>query len=108
MESSNMLIMINIRECGGMVKETEMGSMSTQMAIFMMDSGSMIWNKGKENLRWQLGINIKDNGLQAKRMVWVSTFLQMEIFMKVSSITETDKDKGATHGQIRAITEDNG
>lgn len=42
MESSNMLIMINIRECGGMVKETEMGSMSTQMAIFMMDSGSMI------------------------------------------------------------------
>lgn len=41
-------------------------------------------------------------------MVWVSTFLQMEIFMKVSSITETDKDKGATHGQIRAITEDNG
>lgn len=51
---------------------------------------------------------MKDNGLQAKRMVWVSTFSQMEIFMKANSITETDKDKGATHGQIKAITEENG
>ena len=42
MESLNMPIMINIKECGEMVKGMEMGSMSILMGTSMMANGSMI------------------------------------------------------------------
>lgn len=59
-------------------------------------------------MKWQLGINIKDNGPKVKRMVLEFMSSRMEMFMKENSKMEIDKGKGVTLGQIKAIIKVNG
>lgn len=59
-------------------------------------------------MKWQLGINIKDNGPKVKRMVLEFMSSRMEMFMKENFKMEIDKGKGVTLGQIKVIIKVNG
>lgn len=59
-------------------------------------------------MKWQLGINIKDNGPKVKRMVLEFMSSRMEMFMKENFKMEIDKGKEVTLGQIKAIIKVNG
>ena len=59
-------------------------------------------------MKWQLGINIKDNGPKVKRMVLEYMSSRMEMFMKENFKMEIDKGKEVTLGQIKAIIKVNG
>ncbi len=59
---------ISMKETGGMVSDMVKVFMSTRMVIFMRDSGFQTTSKATENWIWQLAIDIRANGLLAKRM----------------------------------------
>ena len=103
-----MLMEINTKETGKLVKDMDKEFMNIQMGIFMMENGAMISRMVKEDWRWQLEINTKGNGDKVKRMVLVYTFLQMAMFTKGNFQMEIDKEKVVILGLTRVIIKGSG
>lgn len=66
-----MLMVINMKEHGKMVKETQREYMNIQMEISMMVFGLEIRNKVLEFYKWQQVIDMKASGQMVKRMEMV-------------------------------------
>lgn len=91
-----------------MAKEQGKEFMNIQMEIFMKENGAQIWNKAREDCKWQQETSIKANGSKEKKMVQGSMYLPMEMYIKVNLRMEIDKDKGLILGLIKVIIKDNG
>lgn len=63
---------IDMKEIGKMAKEADKELMSIQMVILITVNGFQTINKVLENWKWQQEINIKDIGVEGKKMVQVS------------------------------------
>ena len=74
-EPFNMQMEINMKEFGEMDKDGKMEFINTPMVMFMKVNGEMISNKVMENLIWQLEINTKDSGKEARKMAKVNIFI---------------------------------
>ena len=106
MGPSSMPIMTSIRECGGMAKEMEMGSMSIRMEIFMMGSGSMVLNRVQECGEDKKEILTRDNGSMENLMDMEFIHGLMETHIKVNSRIVLSMDKAYKDLQMEISTKE--
>ena len=79
-------IMMYMKESGRRIKQMEEECIHMLMALNTMENGRMISNMDMEKSLGLMGLYMKDNTMMERRMVKVNSYLQMEAYMKVSSL----------------------